>query len=260
MAILWRPSPNFDARTRPIDLVILHYTGMQSGAAALARLCDPAPRAGAHHHPWETPPDPDAPLGRVSAHYLVQEDGKVLALVQEEARAWHAGAGAWGGQAALNDRSIGVEIVNGGHDYGLPPYPDAQIASVIALLQAILPRHGLGARQVVGHSDVAPERKADPGEHFPWARLAEAGVALWPRGPVAPGGPVLAAPGASGERVRALQAGLAAFGYGVGETGLYDAPTEAALRAFQRRFRPARVDGVHDGETDAILADLLAQA
>jgi N-acetylmuramoyl-L-alanine amidase len=233
-----RPSPNFDARAAPISLVVLHYTGMQSAEVALARLCDPAPVAGRYPGPWQAEGvDPDAPLGRASAHYCVAEDGTIFRLVDEEKRAWHAGASSWRGQGDMNDRSIGIEIVNGGHDFGLPDFPGAQIKAVIALLQDILARRKLPPDAVVAHSDIAPARKQDPGERFPWRRLAEAGVAIWP-----------------GESAPAPEADVAQllkrFGYGL------EAGEATCLAAFQRRFRPARVDGAADSETRALLAAL----
>lgn len=174
-----RPSPNFDARGRAIDLVLLHYTGMQDAAIALARLCDATPVARTYPGPWQAPDiDPAAPLGRASAHYVVDEAGLIYRLVAEESRAWHAGVSSWEGEVDVNSRSIGIEIVNGGHDFGLPDFPGAQIEALIALLRDILARRGLDPSRVVGHSDVAPGRKRDPGEKFPWRRLAEAGVGL----------------------------------------------------------------------------------
>jgi N-acetylmuramoyl-L-alanine amidase len=231
-------SPNFDGRDGPIDLVILHYTGMQTGAIALQRLRDPDPRAGIYAFPWENPPDPAGRLGRVSAHYVVTEAGEILRLVDEESRAWHAGAGSWEGEAALNSRSIGIEIVNGGHDFGLPDFPDVQIEAVVRLVADILRRRGLGKERVVAHSDVAPTRKADPGEKFPWKRLATADVALWPAN--------------ADDDVLEVGPALAAFGYDIGDE-------TAAIKAFQRRFRPNRVDGAADRETRGLLANLLAQ-
>lgn len=254
-------SPNRDARTRPVDLIVLHYTGMQDFETALARLSDATPTARGYPGPWQPPETPsETPLGRVSAHYLVAEDGEVWRLVPEEERAWHAGAGVWRGEAALNDRSIGIELANGGHDYGLPYFPESQVGALIALLQEIAARRGLRPEQIVGHSDVAPERKADPGERFPWARLAAAGLSIWPKAPA----PEAfrgreAAPGDRGPAVLAVQGALAAFGYGMRETGEFDAQTEACVRAFQRRFRPLRVDGAADALTLALLHDLLAQ-
>jgi len=213
LIVTHRPSPNFNARKRPISALILHYTGMETGEVAIERLCDPA--AG------------------VSAHYVVEEDGAVLQLVAEKDRAWHAGVGQWACETDLNSASIGIEIVNGGHDFGLPPYPDVQIDAVIALCQDILSRHAIAPDHIIGHSDMAPERKEDPGERFPWDRLAENGVGLWP---------ALDAPG--DPAVPAAEA-LADIGYAIEGEGL--CPT--VITAFQRRFRQGRVDGVLDAET-----------
>ena len=160
-ARLHSPSPNFDRRGGvPVSILVLHYTGMQSGAEALARLCDSA--------------------SKVSAHYVVEEDGGVYALVAEEHRAWHAGVSSWHGETRVNAASIGIEIVNPGHEFGYRPFPRVQVEAVIALCRDILSRHEIPARNVVGHSDVAPMRKEDPGELFPWAWLAAQGVGLWP--------------------------------------------------------------------------------
>jgi N-acetylmuramoyl-L-alanine amidase len=179
--------------------------------------------------------------------------------VEEDRRAWHAGVSAWAGRTGLNDTAIGIEIVNGGHDFGLPPFPAAQVKAVEELVIDILRRRGLGPHRVVGHSDIAPDRKQDPGERFPWRALAEAGAALWPLGSArADRGPAFG-PGEAGEAVMAVQEALAGFGYGVDVTGVFDASTEAAMRAFQRRFRPDRIDGRADPECLAILADLLGQ-
>ncbi|MBI1186517.1 MAG: N-acetylmuramoyl-L-alanine amidase [Alphaproteobacteria bacterium] len=252
------PSPNLDDRWLPIELVVLHYTGMQSAEVALKRLTDPEPRAGRYPGPWQDPAlDPETLLARVSTHYVVGEAGEVWRLVDEEKRAWHAGQGHWRGAAELNSRSIGIEIVNGGHDFGLPPYPDAQIAAVIALLRDILARRKLTPRDVIGHSDLAPDRKLDPGERFPWARLAEAGVSVWPAAPAPTIYRDLAA-GETSEAVAALQRDLARFGYSVAESGVFDAQTASVVTAFQRRFRAARVDGVADAETIALAAALAA--
>ncbi len=249
-----RPSPNFDARTRPIDLVVLHYTGMQDADTALARLTDPAPVAGKYPGPWQSfDVVEDAPLSKVSAHYVVDEAGKVFSLVPEEHRAWHAGASSWEGEGDVNARSIGIEIVNGGHDFGLPDFPDAQIESVIALLREIFGRWTLTPARVVAHSDIAPERKMDPGEKFPWKRLADAGVSLWPK-------PIIFAAEPGEDRVGRVQQELAAVGYSLELTGMMDTATRAALHAFQRRFRPAKVDGLIDDETQMLLASLAAQS
>ena len=252
------PSPNFDERDRPIDLVILHYTGMPDGETAIDRLRDREPRAGVYAFPGEMPEDPSAALGRVSAHYVVEESGRIVRLVAEDKRAWHAGAGEWDGESDLNARAIGIEIVNGGHDFGLPDYPETQIDAVIALVGDIATRHKLRKHQIIGHSDVAPARKADPGEKFPWQRLAAAGLALWPEG-----APTLSAldlsRGEAGPKVRLLQAMLSEIGYGLAENGEYDEDTELVVRAFQRRFRPAKIDGEADGETQALIGDILSQ-
>jgi N-acetylmuramoyl-L-alanine amidase len=246
-----RLSPNCDARTRAVDLVVLHYTGMQDRETALARLTDPAPVAGKFPGPWQDPKTaPDAPLARVSSHYVVAEDGTIYRVVAENLRAWHAGASSWEGEGDVNARAIGIEIVNGGHDFGLPDFPESQIVSVIALLKDILARNKLHASRVVAHSDIAPDRKLDPGEKFPWRRLAEAGVALWPSMPAR------SMETTSGEAISQVQQHLAAFGYSVSPTGAMDASTRNAIKAFQRRFRPALINGAPDDETTALLASL----
>ena len=227
------PSPNHDARTLPVSMLVLHYTGMESGQAALERLTDAE--------------------AKVSAHYLVEEDGRVFRLVDEMRRAWHAGVGEWGGIDNVNSASIGIEIVNGGHNYpnedgSLPEFPDAQINALIPLCKGVMERHGIAARDVVGHSDIAPERKDDPGETFPWAGLAAAGIGHWP-GDGNGDRRVLFRHGDRDRGVAVAQRGLALFGYGVGVSGELDDRTEAVLRAFQRRFRPEQVDGVLDMET-----------
>ncbi len=224
---------------------------MQNAEIALKRLTDPEPKAGDYPGPWQsgsTPPD--APLPRVSTHYVVAEDGVIYRVVAEENRAWHAGASSWEGQGDVNSRAIGIEIVNGGHDFGLPDFPDAQIEAVIALARDILARWSLAPARVIGHSDIAPERKLDPGEKFPWKRLADAGVALWPaRVP-------MQTKAAGDDVVGRVQGQLARFGYTLAHTGVMDTPTRAALMAFQRRFRPERIDGLIDEETQALLAAL----
>lgn len=232
------PSPNHGERAggRRPDMLLLHYTGMPSAEAALQRLCDPA--------------------AAVSAHYLVLEDGAVIQLVAEDRRAWHAGAGSWAGESDVNACSIGVEIANAGHDGGLPPYPEVQVGAVIALARAIIGDWSIPADRVLAHSDVAPSRKEDPGELFPWDRLAEAGIGLWVD-PPPPDGDHLLGPGASGESVEALQDALADFGYGIETTGTFDAATRQVVTAFQRHFRPAQVDGILDRSTLAVLQRLL---
>ncbi len=217
-----RCSPNFDDRGgAPIDMLVLHYTGMETAAAALARLVDPA--------------------AKVSAHYLIVEAGKVTALVEESWRAWHAGQSFWRGAADVNARSIGIELVNPGHEFGYRPFPEAQMAALVDLAGDIVGRHPIPARNVVGHSDVAPRRKMDPGELFDWRRLAAAGIGVWPEevdaGPADPG---------------VLRGLLAAIGYETIEL-------DATLRAFQRHFRPARIDGVLDAETARLIRGLAAR-
>ncbi|MEE7446868.1 N-acetylmuramoyl-L-alanine amidase [Methylobacterium radiotolerans] len=232
------PSPNHGARrSGPLDMLILHYTGMDSGASALARLRDP--------------------LSEVSAHYLVFEDGGIVQMVPEARRAWHAGAGAWKGETDVNSRSIGIEIVHPGHAGGLPPYPEAQVEAVIALARDILGRWPIPPERVLAHSDVAPERKEDPGEIFPWDRLAAGGVGHHlPPARLQDGR--FFARGDAGQPVEALQAMFALYGYDLPVTGMFDARTQAVVTAFQRHFRPARVDGVADASTITTLRDLIA--
>lgn len=231
------PSPNHDARAARPEILILHYTGMATGADALARLRDP--------------------IAKVSSHYLVHEDGDTVQLVPEARRAWHAGAGAWAGEGDLNGRSIGVEIVNAGHSGGLPPFPAAQVEAVTALSRDIVGRWGIRPERVLAHSDIAPERKEDPGERFPWDRLHRAGVGHWVR-PAPSGDGRFLSPGEAGRPVEALQAMLALYGYDCPVSGRYDARTESVVTAFQRHFRQARVDGVADASTITTLRDLLA--
>lgn len=238
MEFIEAPSPNFDARTTLPDIIVLHYTGMQTGEGALARLRDPE--------------------AKVSSHYMVEEDGRVFRLVPEERRAWHAGRSFWKGQTDINSASIGVEIVNPGHEFGYRPFPDAQIASVIALVADIRTRWIVEDGKIVGHADVAPDRKEDPGELFPWKHLAEAGHGLWVEPPAAPGEPL--GEGEEGAGVFALQAGLTRLGYDCAPSGKYDARTAAVIRAFQRHWRQERVDGIADGETRARLIGLLRLA
>lgn len=235
MNIIEAPSPNFDPRTTPPDTIVLHYTGMPTGEAAIARLRDPA--------------------AKVSSHYVVEEDGRIFRLVPEERRAWHAGVSFWKGVRDINTASVGVEIVNPGHEFGYRPFPDAQMASVIALVADIRTRWTVENDRIVGHSDVAPDRKDDPGELFPWKRLAEAGHGLWVEPPAAPGAPL--AEGEESTGVFALQAGLTRLGYDCAPSGKFDAHTKAVVTAFQRHWRQETVDGIADGETRARLIGLL---
>lgn len=255
-----RPSPNYDQRKRAIDLVVLHYTGMQSAGIALKRLTDPAPLAGNYPGPWQDPKiDPMTLLGRVSAHYVIDEAGNIYRLVAEAHRAWHAGASMWEGDADTNGRSIGIEIVNGGHDFGLPDFPEDQINAVVHLLREIMARHDLSPARIVGHSDVAPGRKLDPGEAFPWSVLADYGVALAPKCAIGRGGAVVLSRGDAGDAVAVLQKKLAAIGYGVGVTGAFDQITHDCVHAFQARYRQAEVSGVVDEETRTIIDDIAGQ-
>lgn len=236
------PSPNHDNRRAPPDMVVLHYTGMPTGQGALERMCDPA--------------------AKVAAHYMVEEDGRVFRLVPEERRAWHAGVSHWRGERDINAVSIGVEIVNPGHEWGYRPFPDHQIEAVIGLLDAIRGRWDIPDGRILGHSDVAPARKEDPGELFPWRRLAEAGHGLWfepePERIAALGAPL--GPGDEGAGVFVLQAGLHRLGYDLPPSGSYDETTAKVVTAFQRHWRQDRVDGVADGETRARLVGLLRSA
>ena len=232
------PSPNHgERRGAPTDILLLHYTGMPGPAqAALDSLC--------------------YPRSEVSAHYFVFEDGRILSLVPEARRAWHAGAASWAGETDINSRSIGIEIANPGHPGGLPPFPEAQIDAVIALCRDILGRHPIPSHRVLAHSDVAPGRKLDPGERFPWASLAAAGVGHWVE-PCGVAGGRLVARGDRGRPVEALQAMLALYGYGITIDGDFGPQTEAVVAAFQRHFRPALVDGVADASTIGTLRNVL---
>jgi N-acetylmuramoyl-L-alanine amidase len=233
------PSPNFDARPEGamIDILVLHYTGMRSAEEALARLCDPA--------------------AKVSAHYTIDRDGCVYRHVDESRRARHAGVSWWAGERDVNSRSIGIELVNPGHEFGYVPFPDAQIAALIDLAHDILARHPIPPRRVVGHSDVAPTRKTDPGELFPWQQLAENGIGVFPAPAVAfpppHAGEVARASAPEGAHFAQM---LAQFGYGVPPE--VDIPLATVVTAFQRHFRTEKIDGVVDAETEARLKSLLA--
>lgn len=236
------PSPNFDARRAPPDMLVLHYTGMRTTDEAVARLCDPE--------------------ARVSAHYVIDEDGSILRLVAEERRAWHAGKGAWQGETDCNAASIGIEIVNPGHEFGYRDFPDSQITAVIALVADIRSRWTIPDARIIAHSDLSPERKQDPGERFPWKRLAAAGHGLWfepARDRIAALGPPLKV-GDEGLGVIVLRSGLNRLGYGLSQGGSYDEPTRLTVEAFQRHWRQARVDGIADGETRATLMGVLQLA
>ena len=232
------PSANYGDRRngRAPDMIVLHYTGMNDAEVAIRRLTV----AGTE----------------VSAHYIVREDGRIIQSVPENLRAWHAGAGTWGTETDVNSASIGIEIVNGGHDYDLPAYPLRQIAAVIALCKGIMIRRNIPRERVLGHSDVSPGRKVDPGEKFPWQLLADSGVGLYVLPAKIVPGPSLGL-GAMGPEVQALQEALAAYGYSIPPSGQYDSATRDVVAAFQRHFRPARVDGIADPSTLMTLEDLL---
>lgn len=234
-----KPSPNYGERIggHAVDMILLHYTGMPDADGALARLCTDG--------------------SEVSAHYVVMDDGRVVQCVRETLRAWHAGVSSWAGETDINSCSIGIEIVNRGLDWGYPDYPSRQIAAVTALCRGIMLRHKIPARRVLGHSDVAPTRKKDPGEKFPWQSLAASGVGLWvPSAPQTAGD--LLEYGAEGDVVRELQEQLSRFGYGLAVNGDYDSTMIDYVTAFQRHFRPKLVNGVTDPSTKATLEALLA--
>ncbi len=215
-------SPNFNDREgAAIDMLVLHYTGMRSCEDALVRLCDPA--------------------AEVSAHYLIDETGTVTSLVDESKRAWHAGVASWHGHSNINSRSIGIELVNPGHEFGYRDFAHPQMEALITLCQGILARHSIPGRNIVGHSDVAPARKMDPGERFDWRRLAEAGIGLWPR-----------LDGSAGSLPEnAVGATLHQIGYDISDL-------ESAIAAFQRHYRPRLIDGVADDETRQCIAALVS--
>lgn len=237
-AVIPRPSPNHDVRapSTRVEILLLHYTGMRSAEEALARLTNPA--------------------AKVSAHYTIDEDGTVYAHVAEDRRAWHAGVSSWAGHDDVNSRSVGIEIVNPGHDYGYRAFPEAQIARLIPLAREIMARHAIGPAGVLGHSDVAPLRKQDPGELFPWRRLASAGIGVWP----APRAGAAVCDTSSTAAIHSLQTTLARVGYGLEATGRYDEPTRLVVAAFQRHFRPAAVTGEADSETVGLIESLASAA
>jgi N-acetylmuramoyl-L-alanine amidase len=236
----WLPSPNHGERRggREPDFIVLHYTGMPTEAGALDRLCDPA--------------------AEVSCHYVVRDSGAILQMVPESRRAWHAGASCWRGERDMNSASIGVEIVNPGHVNGAAtPFTEAQVVAVAALLRDILARRRIAPDRVLAHSDIAPGRKIDPGEAFPWERLRDLGVDVpIPVALVDGDGPTLRE-GDAGEAVAALQRQLARQGYDLDADGVFGPRTRAVVEAFQRRYRRSRIDGIADPETLGLLAVLL---
>jgi len=234
-----RPSPNFGVRSagRTPDMLVLHYTGMETAEGALDWLC--------------------MPESQVSAHYLVHEDGLIVQMVAEAKRAWHAGSSVWKGETDINSASIGIEIVNPGHDGDYSDFPAPQIAAVVDLCRNCADRWSIPPERVVAHSDIAPMRKADPGEKFPWRSLSDRGVGHWVEPSRAGGGRFLQR-GDAGQPIEALQAMLRLYGYGIEVNGRYDDLTAAVVTAFQRHFRPARVDGIADVSTIETLHRLLS--
>jgi len=219
---------SFNVRKTPIDILLLHYTGMQSADLALSRLTDPNIE--------------------VSCHYMVDEEGAVTQMVAEKHRAWHAGPSFWRGSRDINSRSVGIEIVNPGHEWGYRPFPDIQIEAVIALSKDIVERNAIPPELVLAHSDIAPDRKEDPGELFPWDRLYENGIGHWVEQAPITDGPSYG-PGDEGVPVQALQSLLAWYGYDVEVTGVFDRPTELAVIAFQRHFRQEKIEDRADLST-----------
>jgi N-acetylmuramoyl-L-alanine amidase len=217
------PSPNWDERMLPVTMVVLHYTGMQTGADALARMCDAK--------------------AKVSAHYMIDEDGTVTRMVPEEKRAWHAGKSYWRGITDVNSASVGIELVNPGHEWGYRPFTEAQMEALIPLLAAIVQRHQIPIANVVGHSDIAPARKDDPGELFEWELLARYKLALATPKP----------------RISLIYDEPSAFFLALERWGYDIADGRAAVRAFQRRWRPRIIDGEVDGEIGALLFELLLE-
>ena len=239
-----RPSPNFGSRrgtpgreTQAPDMIVLHYTGMESGAAAEDWLCNPQ--------------------SEVSSHYLVHEDGRIVQMVREKDRAWHAGKSFWHGVTDNNSCSVGIEIVNPGHANGYPAFPKRQIMAVIALCAGIVERHAILPERVLAHSDIAPGRKVDPGEKFPWRALCETGI-----GHLVRAAPIRSAKGLklddTGVAVEDLQSLLRRYGYEIDVSGEFDNRTRTVVEAFQRHFRPRRIDGIADASTIDTLGRLHA--
>lgn len=217
------PSPNFDERALPVSMVVLHYTGMQSAGEALERMCDAR--------------------AKVSAHYMIDEEGQVTALVPEDKRAWHAGKSYWRGITDINSASVGIELVNPGHEWGYRPFPEAQMEALLPLLADIVNRHGIAPTNVVGHSDIAPARKEDPGELFDWERLARLRLALPTPKP----------------KMRLVYDNPGAFYLALERFGYDISDGRAAVRAFQRRWRPHLIDGEIDGQIGGLLFELLLE-
>lgn len=234
------PSPNVERRRNGLwpTILLLHYTGLPTVARAIEVLSDPR--------------------CKVSCHYVVDEDGRITQMVAESMRAWHAGLAVWKGETDINSASIGIEVHNLGHAGGYPDFQSRQMQAVRDLSRDICARHAIAPQAVLAHSDVAPSRKCDPGEKFDWAWLAAAGIGHWvsPQ-PIRDPARALAL-GASGPAVELMQRRLSAYGYGIEATGEFDLATEFVIKAFQRHFRPARIDGRYDGSTEATLECLIA--
>jgi N-acetylmuramoyl-L-alanine amidase len=218
-------------------MIVLHYTGMPDGRSALDRLCSAD--------------------SKVSAHYVVFEDGRTVQCVPEMRRAWHAGESYWAGETDINSCSIGIEIVNPGHDYGYPDFPLRQTAAVISLCRVLLSRYAIPPDRVLAHSDVAPTRKRDPGEKFPWGLLSESNIGHWVRpAPLTLDGQTYG-PGDHGDNIRRFQRALKNYGYDIEDSGIFDDQTGAVVLAFQRHFRPEKIDGIVDASTLLTLRALL---
>lgn len=232
------PSPNIEPRRGDMapTILLMHYTGM----ASAERAAD-----------WLSRPE-----SKVSCHYLIDEAGVITQMVAEDMRAWHAGRSFWAGERDINSASIGIEIQNPGHDDGYHDFPEAQMASVVALSQDIVKRHGIRPERVLAHSDVAPDRKIDPGEKFDWKRLADAGVGLWVAPEPVQENDEMLDRGARSERVLDVQKLLHDYGYGLDLTGELDEQTVFVLRAFQLHFRPSRISCVIDRSTELTLRRL----
>jgi N-acetylmuramoyl-L-alanine amidase len=232
------PSPNVEPRAhgKKVSILLLHYTDMADAETACAWLCHAQ--------------------SKLSCHYLVDLDGRITQMVDEEMRAWHAGQSVWKGERDINSASIGIEVHNPGHDHGYPDFPSRQMEAVAVLGCDIVARHAIPPAHVLAHSDVAPHRKRDPGEKFDWKSLHEQGLGHWvaPRKPAARH---FLQPGDHGDAVRALQGMLTLYGYGIDITSSYDAETRSVITAFQRHFRPARVDGIADRSTIDTLRRLI---
>lgn len=236
---IWRPAESYNERVggADVDMLVLHYTGMVSAEASLDRLCDPDIE--------------------VSCQYLIDLEGTIVQMVEEQNRAWQAGKSSWHGVTDNNSRSIGIEIQNKGHEWGYHPFPEAQMDAVEALCLDILSRHDIPARNVVAHSDIAPGRKLDPGEMFDWERLAKAGVGHWVDAAPIEAGQFLQL-GEKGQSVEALQTMFALYGYGIECNGIYDQGTHDVVFAFQQHWRQERCDGVADVSTVKTLHSLIA--